>query len=75
MLDRNVVKELLEAEFRERRIKIPKGISKMSLTETFCQFTEDDYYEWIKDNFKTFFDHGTPDWNWIRGRISHYLKI
>ena len=75
MLDRNVVKEFLEAALRERRIKIPNGISKMSLTETFCQFTEHDYYEWIKDNFRTFFNHGMPDWNWIRERISHYSKI
>jgi hypothetical protein len=21
----------------------------------------DDYYEWLKDNFKTFFDYGNPD--------------
>ena len=75
MLDREVVKELLEEEFRERGIKIPKGISKKVLTETFCQFTEDDYYEWIKDNFKTFFNHGTPDWDRIRGRVRHYSKI
>jgi len=30
---------------------------------------EDDYYEWLKDNFKPFFDHGNPDWEWIRERI------
>jgi len=29
---------------------------------------EDDYYEWLKDNFKSFFDHGNPDWEWIRER-------
>lgn len=74
MLDREVVRELLEGEFRERGIKIPKGISKKVLTETFCRYTENDYYEWIKDNFKSFFNHGDPDWDWIKGRIKHYAK-
>ena len=72
MLDRNVVEEFLEAELRERMVERPKNISKDSLTETFCKYTEDDYYEWIKDNFKTFFNHGTPDWNWIKERIRYY---
>jgi len=26
-------------------------------------------YEWLKDNFKSFFKHGEPDWEWIRERI------
>ena len=26
----------------------------------------DDYYEWLKDNFKTFFDYGNPDWQWVK---------
>jgi len=30
---------------------------------------EDDYYKWLKDNFKSFFNHGNPDWEWIRERI------
>ena len=72
MLDRGVVKDLLGEELEERGITIPKGISKKTLTETFCKYTEDDYYEWIKDNFKTFFNHGTPDWNWIKERIRYY---
>ena len=37
--------------------------------ETFCQYVEDDYYEWLKDNFKSFFEHGEPDWDWIRGKV------
>ncbi len=28
-----------------------------------------DYYEWLRDNFKSFFDHGNPDWDWIREKI------
>ena len=25
--------------------------------------------EWLKDNFKSFFNHGDPVWEWIRGRL------
>ncbi len=71
MLNREVVKGLLGEELKERGIRIPKGISKKTLTETFCRYTEDDYYEWIKDNFRTFFNHGIPDWNWIKERIRY----
>ena len=74
MLDRDVIEEFLVEELKEREMKIPKGISKKSLAETFCRYTENDYYEWIKDNFKTFFNHGTPDWDRIRGRVRHYSK-
>ncbi|MBI5875514.1 MAG: hypothetical protein HZB81_06695 [Deltaproteobacteria bacterium] len=72
MLDRQVVKEFLEEEFEDSGIEIPKGISKKSLVETFCKYVEDDYYEWLKDNFKSFFNHYNPDWDWIKGRIDHY---
>ena len=66
MLDREVVKEFLNLEFEEGDWKIPEDILKDALVEAFCQYTEDDYYEWLKDNFKSFFDHGNPDWDWIR---------
>jgi len=69
MLDRAVVEEFLESEFEELELKIPKHIQKGKLVEAFCQYVEDDYYEWLKDNFKSFFNHGNPDWKWIRERI------
>lgn len=69
MLDREVVKEFLNCEFEEGDWEIPEDISKDALVEAFCQYTEDDYYEWLKDNFKSFFNHGNPDWEWVRGRI------
>ncbi|MGQ9629969.1 MAG: hypothetical protein ACUVXI_06565 [bacterium] len=72
MLNRKVVKELLEEEFRDRGIEIPMDISKEMIVEIFCKYVEDDYYEWLKDNFKSFFNHGNPDWNWIRGQIEKY---
>ena len=69
MLDRGVVEEFLDSEFEEGDWEIPEGISKEALVEAFCQYVEDDYYEWLKDNFKSFFDHGNPDWNQIREKI------
>jgi len=68
MLDRAVVKEFLDCQFEDMELEIPKNISKEDLVEAFCQFVEDDYYEWLKDNFKSFFSHGNPDWEWIRER-------
>ena len=53
---------------------IPKSIKKKELVEAFCQFTEDDYYEWLKDNFSTFFNHGNPDWVWIEKYIAENKK-
>jgi hypothetical protein len=72
MLDRQVVKEFLEEELDG--IEIPEGISTDDLVETFCKYAEDDYYEWFKDNFKSFFNQGDPNWDWIRERIKHYSK-
>lgn len=74
MLDREVIKELLDGKLEDCGIELPKDISEAMLVETFCKYTEDDYYEWFKDNFKSFFNHGDPDWDWIRGRIEHYAK-
>jgi hypothetical protein len=69
MLDRDDVEEFLDCKFEELELEIHKGISKEQLVEAFCQYVEDDYYEWLKDNFKSFFEHGEPDWEWIRDRV------
>ena len=69
MLDRQVVEEFLDCKLKELDLKAPEYISKDALVEAFCQYTEDDYYEWLKDNFKSFFEHGNPDWDWIREKI------
>jgi len=69
MLDRDVVEEFLDCELEG--IDIPENIPKEQLVEAFCQYIEDDYYEWLKDNFKSFFDHGEPDWEWIRKKIKN----
>jgi hypothetical protein len=69
MLDRKVVEKFLNWEFEDLELEIPEDISKEALVEAFCQYAEDDYYEWLKDNFKSFFDHGNPDWDWIKDKI------
>ena len=67
MIDRKVVREFLDEELRE--MKIPKDISEEAFIDTFCKYVEDDFYEWLKDNFKSFLNYGNPDWQWIRERI------
>ncbi|MDO9555412.1 MAG: hypothetical protein Q7J40_02380 [Atribacterota bacterium] len=67
MLDRKVVSEFLDEKLEE--IEVPDDIFKEALVESFCKYVEDDYYEWLKDNFKSFFNCGNPDWQWIREKI------
>jgi len=67
VLDRKVVREFLDEELKET--KIPNDIFKEVLVEAFCKYVEDDYCDWLKDNFKSFFNCGNPDWQWIRERI------
>lgn len=66
MLDREVILEFLEEELQDEGIKIPKGIKMEELTEAFCQYMENDYYEWLKDNYRSFFSN---DWDWISEKI------
>jgi hypothetical protein len=70
LLDREVVREFLDGELEE--IETSNDISKEALAEAFCKYVEDDYYGWLKDNFKSFFNYGKPDWRWIRKRIKKY---
>jgi hypothetical protein len=72
VLDRKVVREFLDEEFMG--IKIPDDITNEAIVETFCNYVEDDYYDWLKDNFKSFFNYGKPDWQWIRERIEKHKK-
>ena len=62
MLDRDVVEGFLDCRFEELELEIPEDISKEQLVEALCQYVEDDYYEWLKDNFKSFFGDGKIDW-------------
>ncbi len=69
MLDRGVVEEFLDWEFEDSDLEVPEDIPMEALVEAFCRYVEDDYYEWLKDNFNSFLSHGNPDWEWIRERI------
>ena len=69
MLDRAVVEGFLDCRFKELKIRIPKDIKKEALVEAFCQYVEDDYYEWLKDNFESFIGDGEIDWERIKARI------
>ena len=67
MLDKKVEREFWEEELEG--IEISDDISKEALVEAFCKYVEDDYYEWLKDNFKSFFNYGNPDWKRVSERI------
>jgi len=67
ILNKKVVRKLLDEEFQEN--EIPKDVFKEELVRTFRKHAEGNYHEWLKDNFKLFFDYGKPDWQWIRERI------
>ena len=69
MLDRLVVKEFLESQMEDIDLTIPGDIDQELLVEAFCQYTEDDYYEWLKYNYNSFFNHGDVDWEWVRERV------
>ena len=74
MLDREVAKEFLQEQINDWEIELPKGIDLNELVEVFCLYVEDDYYEWLKDNSKSFFTVGSDgiDWNIVRTRMKKF---
>ena len=70
MIDREAVEEFLDWELGELDVEIPEDIPLETLVEAFSQYVEENYYEWLKDNFRSFFNHGNPDWEWIRERLT-----
>jgi hypothetical protein len=74
MLDREVVKEIIEEELEE--VNIPKDVKIDKLTEAFCQYTENDYYAWLKDNLHSFFYDGDDgiDWSNVKMKIGNYIS-
>lgn len=69
MLSKDMVREFVSSELEELDLDIPQDISRAQLVEAFCQYVEDDGYEWLKDNLRSFLEHGEPDWEWIRERV------
>ncbi len=65
MLDREVIEELFDWEFEDLDLEIPDDIPREAVIEAFCQYVEEDHYEWLKNNLRSFFDHSNPVWNRI----------
>ena len=75
MLDRIVVLEFIENKLDEDAI--PGDINRKDLAEVFALFVEDDLYEWLKDNFKSFFYSEINGINWdrIREKIKEMKNV
>lgn len=67
MLDREVIKEFLVAEFEDIE-PIPKKVNLDKLAEDFSIYVENDFYEWLKDNFKSYFGDKI-NWNNINKKL------
>ncbi|MBL8098578.1 MAG: hypothetical protein JNK81_05320 [Anaerolineales bacterium] len=72
MLDRQVAQEFLKGKLKDWKIKIHSDIDIKNLTEAFCLYVEDDYYQWLEENSKSFFaiDANGVDWDSIMSRIN-----
>lgn len=55
MFDRGAIEEFLVSQFEDLEWDLPEGDEKQALVEEFCQYVERDFYEWLKDNFRSFF--------------------
>ena len=73
MLDSKVVEEFVLEEMKDTDTDIPQRISKEELVKAFCQFVEEDYYELLRDNFNSFFNHGSPDWDWVEKYVQERI--
>lgn len=74
MLNKQVVKEFLQSDLEG--IEIPQNINFDDLVDVFIDYCEDDYYEWFKDNAKSFFsgDNGA-DWDSISEKIQKKKQL
>lgn len=70
MLDREVVKNFLIAQF-ENYNPIPQFIDLDKLAEDFSIYVENDYYEWLKDNFKSYFYQTEYSWENIKEKLQN----
>ena len=63
--DTDFFKEAIE----EAGFSIPNDIDSDDLIEAFAYYVEGDIYEWMMANFRSFFNHGNPNWDWVREYI------
>lgn len=61
MLDRKLILEFL----KEKDLDLPKNLSLEKVNEAFCEYVENDFWDWLNDNYQTFFNQDNPDWKWI----------
>jgi len=72
MLDREAVEKFLDSELEYLGLEVPQDIPKDALVEAFCEYAEEDYSQWLRENLSSFFNDGDPDWDWIREKIEAY---
>lgn len=73
MLDKETIKEFLESFLED--LDIPQNIDINDLADVFIDYCEDDYYEWFKDNAKSFFSGNNGiDWDAIAKKIQKKKK-
>ncbi|MEK7263320.1 MAG: hypothetical protein AAB071_02275 [Bacteroidota bacterium] len=70
MLDRAVVKEFLIEEFEDAN-PIPDNIDINILVEDFSIYVENDFYEWLKDNFNSYFYNSDFDWDSVKDKLQN----
>lgn len=69
MLDREDIEEVWDTELEYLGVEIPSDIAREALVEAFCEYIEEDYPQWLRENLALFFNDGEPDWDWIRERL------
>ena len=74
MLNKQTVKEFLESDLED--VEIPQNINFDDLVDVFIDYCEDDYYEWLNDNARSFFsgDNGV-DWDSIAEKIQKKKQL
>jgi len=77
MLDKDIIKKFLQDKLSDWKVEIPNDIDLKELVEVFCLYAENDYYEWLKDNAKSFFAVGTDGivWDLIRERMKRQKQM
>lgn len=68
-VNRAEVREFLLSYIDDLDIKIPRGIKKEELVETFYQYLMTDYHDWLSSNAHSFFENS---WEEIKDMGKRY---